>query len=430
MISYKRFYLLFIALVFFGNLALGQDITISSNRANGVFKVGETVTWTITCSGACDSIQYSIKKGGLTVAAKGQLTFADSVAKMTYTFGAPGAVLLEVFSGSESNQQKAVGGAIADPDKIKLSAPRPDDFESFWSKKVKEISKTAAKPKVTPGESGVDNVSYWKITMNGFQGTHIQGQLARPTVGEKFPALLIVQWAGVYPLKKEWVTERAKLGWLVLDIMAHDLPIDEPTDFYKGKTEGELKNYAAIGNDDRDASYFLRMYLSCYQAAQYLTKRPDWNGETLVVIGDSQGGQQALVTAALHPRITAAMALVPAGFDMMGPVAGRKGGWPQWYNNVQGKDPVRVREASRYYDVANFIPMIKCPVLVGIGLLDEVCPPEGIYAGLNQLTTPKMVMLLPDSGHQDRNGSQELFRTERDMVWLQSLGAGYGAPLR
>ena len=68
-------------------------------------------------------------------------------------------------------------------------------------------------------------------------------------------------------------------------------------DFYDEKSATTLRNYPAIGNDDRETSYFLRMYLSCYRAAEYLTQRPDWNGKTLVVMGDSQGGLQTFLFA-------------------------------------------------------------------------------------------------------------------------------------
>jgi cephalosporin-C deacetylase len=138
-------------------------------------------------------------------------------------------------------------------------------------------------------------------------------------------------------------------------------------------------------------------------------------------MGDSQGGQQAVVTAGLYPGITACMALVPAGFDMLGPEVDRKGGWPQWYDQTEGKDPDRVHRTSRYFDAANFVPSIRCPVLVGIGLLDETCPPEGILAGMNQYQGPKKVMLLPRSGHQNRQGSQVPFQKMRDDVWLPAL---------
>ena len=118
----------------------------------------------------------------------------------------------------------------------------------------------------------------------------------------KFPALLIVQWAGVYGLDKWWATLPASEGFLVLNISAHDLPIDEQPEFYKAQSDGPLKNYTAIGKDDREKNYFLRMYLSAYRAADYLTQRPDWDGHNLVVTGTSQGGLQTIMLAGLHPK--------------------------------------------------------------------------------------------------------------------------------
>ncbi len=409
-----------------------SQLVVTPDKPDGIYSTGETVQWTLQKSDTIDlnPVRYTLKKGGLTVIGQGSVSFVDNLAKINYTFGEPGTVLLEVRWGAEDSwRNRAVGGAVADPDQLKLSAARPADFDVFWESKINELAEVPMNPILEKEESGAEGVEYWKITMDNIRGTHIQGQLARPTKGKKLPALLIVQWAGVYPLQKSWVIDRARDGWLVLNINPHDLPIDKEPEFYKEQSQGALHNYWAIGNDDRETSYFLRMYLSCYRAANYLTERPDWNGKTLVVMGDSQGGLQALMTAGFYPGITASLALVPAGFDMLGPEVGRKGGWPQWYEAMEGKDPVKVHETSRYFDVANFIPRIQCPVLVGVGLLDETCPPEGILAGLNQLTTPKEILILPKSGHQDRLGSQEPFKLRREKVWLPALRSGKKAPV-
>ena len=140
-------------------------------------------------------------------------------------------------------------------------------------------------------------------------GTKIRGQLARPKVakqndaGEKLPALFIPQWAGVYPIEKAGSVDRAAEGWLVLNVLAHDLA-DRRTGRVLSRAGGRTScaTTGQIGNDDRETSYFLRMYLSCYQAVEYLRSRPDWDGKTLVVAGASQGGQQTLVSAALASR--------------------------------------------------------------------------------------------------------------------------------
>ena len=62
------------------------------------------------------------------------------------------------------------------------------------------------------------------------------------------------------------------------------------------------------------------------------------DGHTLVVTGNSQGGLQAIVTAALNPKVTAVLTLVPAGCDMNGPLAQRQAGWPGWYWASKGRD--------------------------------------------------------------------------------------------
>jgi cephalosporin-C deacetylase-like acetyl esterase len=219
------------------------------------------------------------------------------------------------------------------------------------------------------------------------------------------------------------VLDPAGQGWLVLNISAHDLPIDQPPAFYQKESQGPLKDYAAIGNDDRETSYFLRMYLSCYRAAQYLAERPDWDGKTLLVTGGSQGGLQALMTAGLHPRIAAAIANVPAGCDLTGPKAGRSPGWPMWYWKTEGKDANKVIEASRYYDVVNFASHITCPILVGIGLIDQTCPPAGIFAALNQVKGFKEEILLPKGDHQGTANSHQAL-TDRAAQWKELLKEG------
>jgi cephalosporin-C deacetylase-like acetyl esterase len=114
---------------------------------------------------------------------------------------------------------------------------------------------------------------------------------------------------------------------------------------------------------------------------------------------------------------------------MLGPKVGRAPGWPQWFDRTQGKDEAMVREASRYYDVVNFAPRIKCPVLVGFGLIDEVCPPEGVMAAANQITAPKEVVVLPLSEHQEIDGSQQAYSRRVYGVWLPAMRLGKPIPV-
>jgi cephalosporin-C deacetylase-like acetyl esterase len=88
---------------------------------------------------------------------------------------------------------------------------------------------------------------------------------------------------------------------------SHDLPPNQAT--------GVRSDYYAIGNTDRETSYFLNTYLRDSRAIDYIAGRPDWDGKTIVVMGTSMGGQQSLVTAGLNPKVTAVIVNEPAGAD-------------------------------------------------------------------------------------------------------------------
>lgn len=73
-----------------------------------------------------------------------------------------------------------------------------------------------------------------------------------------------------------------------------------------------------------------------------------------------------------------------------------------------GREPVgcrpgdsweRVFRLLSYFDVKNLASRITCPVIMGVGLQDEVCPPHTDFAGYNQVKAPKRCYVCPDKGH-------------------------------
>lgn len=391
--------------------AQAQDLKVRADHADAKYAAGDTATFRIEVTGAdaasVTTVEYLLKKCGGTEMGRGNVTLADGAGTFQATLAEPGTVLAEVKAKAGSKNLKALAGAAFSFDAIKPTAPKPDDFDAFWAAKIKELAETPASAVLTPAKSPNASVERFQITMDGFRGTKIHGQLARPKGQAPRPALLVVQWAGVYPLQDWMVIGPAAEGFLVLNIMAHDLPINESEAFYKEQSAGPLKNYMGIGRTDREKNYFLRMYLSAYRAADYLASRPDWDGKSLAVTGTSQGGLQALMLAGLHPKVTAALANVPAGCDQAGLLAGRACGWPAIGQWLQGAEQKKVFEVSRYFDVVNFAAAIKCPVLVSAGMIDETCPPSGVIAAANQTQGPREIVILPLSDHSGREKSQD-----------------------
>jgi len=406
----QRMFLLAAVLLQAAALFAGQPapttFEIKPDKETGVYAAGETVKWSVAIKHegkpATGKATWTIKTGGLTAGAQNQVELTnEGTFEATGTRPDAGSLILEVKFKPAGFDKEAValGGAAFDYEKIKASMPPPDDFDAFWKAKIDELQAVPMNAQLTKVEVKAPNVEYWKTTFDNIRGTKIYGHIAKPAGKTGLPAILQVQYAGVYGLKPESVTGNAQSGWLMLNITAHDLPIDEPDDFYKKQAEGPLKDYRSIGNDDREKSYFLRMFLSCYRAVEYIKQHPDWDKKTIIVIGGSQGGYQAIVTAGMHPSVTAFAANVPAGCDHTGKTAGRQNGWPNWNGWANGKDPAKLQETARYFDAMNFATRAKCPGLIGVGLVDSVCPPEGIFATYNQLTGPKQIVIMPRSGH-------------------------------
>lgn len=410
------------------------SVKITPDTTSGVYAPGDTASWTVEVTpdpaSATPELSYKITKDGSAPVSRGKLDLAGAPLKLTASRAEAGTLVAQVFVAGNT-KAVAVGGAIFAPEKITPSAPEPKDFDAFWQSKLKELAAVPFNPVLEkkPDAKKTPGVDYYTVTLDNIRGTKVRGQLARPSAEGKYPALLVLQYAGVYPLKQDNVINDAKVGWLVLNISAHDQPIAEPKDFYDALNAGALKDYTRTGNEDRETSYFLRMFLGSVRAADYLASRPDWNGKILIATGTSQGGLQAFVAAALSPKVTGVMTLVPAGCDVYAPRANRASSWPYWLSTTgnRDRDMKKIETTAGYFDGINFAARIHCPTLVAYGLADETARPTGVAAAFNALKGPKEARILPQSTHRDINGAHAPYFS-RATAWKKAALAGESLP--
>ena len=409
--------------------ATAQSVSLTPLKPSGIYGRGEKAGWTVTLPAGSEAAgatyTYTLKKNNLGVLESGSLDLRSGTDTITTTLDEPAMLYLKVSSSADA-KNSVVAGAVIAPTQLTPSVPRPADFDEFWEAKIKLLKDIAAEPAVTISESDKEGVEYATLKLKNIQGAHVYGQIAKPARQGKFPAMLILQWAGgPYPLQKSWVTDRAAEGWLTLNVGAHDVPGNMPPEFYAA-LPAMLKSYNTIENDDRDRNYFFRMYLDAYRGVDYLVSHPDWDGKTLLVMGTSMGGQQSLAVAGLHPQITHLIVHVPAGADSNGARHGRFSGYPHW----EVSKP-EVRETALYFDTVNFASRIKATCLISMGFLDNVCPPVGIWIAYNQITAPKEVVPLVNSAHNhESTAEQQQAYTDRSNAWLAALLKGQEPPIR
>ena len=417
--------------------ASAQQLKLTPFRPSDIYDVGEKAGWTVSAAEGTDapvaSYSYTIKKNNLETIKSGSFDLSTSTASIDVMIDEPAMLMLEIIpladsradatpaAATKGGRNRIVAGAAVAPTKLQPVAPRPADFDSFWEAKIKELKEIPENAVLTPGESGVLDVDYATIQMDHIGGKHVYGQLAKPSdYTGKLPALVIFQWASPpYPLQKSWVTSHAANGWLTLNIEPHDVLPTEPQSYYNALPR-EIKNYQSIGNNDREKSYFVQMYLADYRAVDYMAGRPDWDGKTLVVMGTSMGGQQSLCVAGLHPKVTHLVVNEPAGCDTNGPLHGRQSGYPNFPSN----NP-KIMETALYVDAVNFSPHIKAKSLVAMGFVDTIAPPVGIWTAFNQIGGSKEAVPMIDSPHNNlATPAQQRPYTQRSAEWLSALVKG------
>ncbi len=412
MIRSKWLYLVCLAFLLAASFACAQQPTFTPYHANGIYDVNEKVGWTVTvpqgAAAPTTPYTYTIKKNNFGAPIKtGTLDFATGSASIEVTVNEPCMLYVQV---AAPPAKMALGAAVA-PTKISPSQPRPADFDSFWGAKIKALNAIPVNAQLTPSDSGRPGIEFYTFTLDSL-GSKVHGYLAKPAKEGKFPAVVILQWAGVYALQKNTVLDRAAEGWLAINVDSHDKEPNAP--------KGPPQNYPSVGNADRETCYFLNMYLRDYRAVDYIAGRPEWDGKTLVVMGTSMGGQQSLCTAGLNHRATHVIVNEPSGCDLTGPLAGRSSGYPNWPSN-----DAAVMKTAPYFDAVNFAAHIKATALVSIGFVDTTCPPAGVWAAFNQIQGPKEAAPMIDSDHNNRaTPQQQRPFTSRSTEWLNALVQG------
>jgi cephalosporin-C deacetylase len=399
-----------------------QQLVFAPYHASGIYDVGETVGWTVTPGPVAPTYAYkwTVRRNNAVVLKEGKLDLSsgkDTIEvigdqpEMIYVAvepyeTLPGAAPAPDAAAEATGQDRAaapgyvggntgrnnglyaVGAAVA-PAKIDLSTPRPGDFDAFWDGKLTDQSKLPINAVLTPVETDVPGVEMSMFVLDAL-GSQAHGYVARPAREGRFPAVIQLQYAGVYALNARAVAQRAAEGWLILNVDSHDKLPSDPS--------GDLpRDYQTIGNTDREKSYFLNMYLRDSRVLDYLLTRPDWDGKTVVLMGGSMGGQQSLALAGLRPeKISAVLVCVPAGADTNGDLHGRKAGYPNWPSNNPD-----VMKTALYFDTVNFASRIKAPVMAGMGFIDTISPPAGVWTALNQIPVPTEPVPMIESEHDN-----------------------------
>ena len=420
------FSFLFFFLLSFVCVVQAQSFVLKQTHENGVYKNNEKIRISAVLSQKTnDSLSIKVwKNNDKIIFQKTILPDQDSLVIFESAFKEPCSVILE--AKGKGNRQLI--GAIVSPNKLKPGSPYPKDFNRYWDQEKQSLNSLQMEVKTKMME--VKEVGYQcqDIEINCTGTKPARGYFAKPTGAKvrSLPIVLIVHAAGV---KGSWCRSEvanalnyAKKGngALCFDLNAHGMLNGQPDEYYNNLEAGELKDYYISGLENREEFYFRGMYLRLIRTLEFLTRQPEWDKKRIIVIGESQGGGQALAAAGLDNRVSAVVATVPAMCDWGGTLVNRKGGWPQPFERKL--DQEKMKQTLPYFDTANLLKNSKALLVVEIGLVDQTCPSTSIYSAINQAKGEKIIYPVSYREHswptaeQRKNWDTMVFNPKNEFV--------------
>ena len=394
-----------------------QTFTLKQSHENGIYKSGDMIRiLAVFDKGTDDSLRTEVRENNEHIYILSHES-VDSLSVKVWknndqlflkSLSVPYKDTCEIFTGvikdpcslrieATMKENKQLIGLIVDPQKIKPGTKFPKDLKKYWGTQTQALKALPLDVKFGKNESSEYPFVCFDTEINCTGPKPARGYFARPTKAapKSLPIVLLVHAAGV---KGSWCKSDPKealryakmgKGAMCFDLNAHGMLDGQPDEYYNNLEAGELKNYYISGLESRDDFYFRGMYLRLIRTLDFLTKLPEWDGKRILVIGESQGGGQALAAAGLDSRVSAVVATVPAMCDWGGTLVGRKGGWPQPFE--QHGDVKKMKSVLPYFDTAHLLKDSKATIVVEIGLVDNTCPSTSVYAAINQAKGQKII---------------------------------------
>ncbi len=273
---------------------------------------------------------------------------------------------------------------------------KPADFDAFWDEVRRQTAAVPLAPEIVPDPLRTsEDIEVFQVFYNSLDHVRIAAWYCRPTRrAERTPAIVLLPGYQMDPpIPKEW----ARKGYMALSVAPRG-KLRSMHQFNPG-----YPNLLTYNITDRHTYAYRGFYADSWRGVDFLLAQPDVDAARIGVAGASQGGGLTIVTAAMRPEIRAAAAGAPYLCGFMDAIA-----LTHTYPYEEINDYLRrypdsrslVEETVAYFDGINFADKITCPIIVNIGLQDNVCPPETGYALFHKIgATDKKLYTYDGHGH-------------------------------
>lgn len=304
------------------------------------------------------------------------------------------------------------------PTDYRPRARKPDDFDTFWAGVLGQAAEVPLAPEMLADPLRTsDDVEVFQVFYTSVDHVRIAAWYCRParTTGRTPAIIFLPGYQMDPPIPKEW----ARKGYSALSVA----PRGKLRSL--GRFNPGYPNLITHNIVDRHTYAYRGFYVDCWRGVDFLLSRPEVDPARIGVTGSSQGGGLTITTAAMRPEIRAAAAGAPYLCGYLDAIE-----LTHTYPYEEINDFLRLHPGSReaveetvgYFDGINFADRITCPIIVNIGLQDNVCPPETGYALFNRIGAVDK-RLYPYDGHGHEAGRHK-HQAIVDQFFAQHLSSG------
>ncbi len=304
-------------------------------------------------------------------------------------------VSVEVSSGGKDQEASLIVGV--DPEKIPAVPDAAPDFASFWESSLRELAVVDPDFRLERQEREADaKTDLYRVEMQSFGGITVRGWLEIPKQHGRYPALIRVPG---YKSVRKPIDIYDDMVVLSFNPRSHGESDD---------TDEQHLDLWVRGLTSEQNYYYRGAYLDCIRAVDLVMSLEEVDPDRVAIWGGSQGGGFAFATAALDQRIDLCIADIPwlCQWDRFFGITH----WPEisdWFAEHPEQNWRSLLHTLSYFDTMNMAERITCPVIMSIGLQDDVCPPATSFATYNLITSPKEYTVYRDVGHWYPEGHKE-----------------------
>ncbi|MCO5950031.1 acetylxylan esterase [Mucilaginibacter flavidus] len=391
------------------NRAAAQDGTVNTNvlthDKDGVFN--STASYTFDVSSTYTTPQTGRVKYEVTTEA-GKKMRSDSVAvklggkgSASYNFdisGLPSGFYKINFminvTDYDDTTRKAFG---IRPEEIRSQYGKPADFDAFWQNAKAELATVNPEFKVTEmPDSSKDKRKVFLVEMKSLGGLTIRGWLTEPITKNKNKKFVVMLALPGYQV------DLKPLYGLDPDIAILSLNIrgqGNSRDVINVRKE----TYITLGVEDKNKYVLKGAIMDCVRAVDFIYTRPELRHDNIIAVGGSLGGFLAVATSGVDNRISFCSAANPILGDVRN--LANQVDWPfndikRYVNTRPGLTFDKVLNNMDYFDAKNFASAIKCRTLMGMGMVDNIAPPNTVQTIYNGIPADKHLIIFRDLAHE------------------------------